>query len=386
MKIYTRYILNKFSINVFLVYVTFVFVYVIFDFTANLSDILNAGSFSQIITTLPSYYFTTSFVFIDLTIPLLLAASALMTLGFMDLSNEVIALQAIGVSPSKIVLPIIGASLCFSLFFTAVREVYLPKHLVEISLKPAEILHKSESYSVRRAHDYKSHIVLDGDKINYETNVMSNPSVSLSSNLSVYGNRIIASEAEYLPASENRQSGWLFKRVKKPLELASKDSLRDERLGETIVYFPKDASWLNEDEAFIVTSLKPVHLITGENCFQYGATADLMNSLMDPTFQNDAVGLTIRAHSRIWRPVTDLIPLFLATPFIFMKRDKNVFLAMGQGVLLAILFVLVQQTCSYLSNQLKWLELGIWGSIFVFVPIATILWWELTGKTVRTNA
>ena len=386
MKIFDRYILGRFSITFFGCYISLVGFYVLLDLVSNIGSFLEAGSFSNFFINVSSYYFIDSFVFIDMVFPFLILLSAITTSAVMDHNNELIALLAMGTSPGRILVPIIVGALGASFLFTAIRECYLPKRLVEISQKPSEFVQKSDVFPVCRSYDYKTHISIDGEKIYLNSNAIIKPSILLRKNLNTYGNRLTASECVFLDAENDRPSGWLLKGVSSPSELLKNKSLIDEESGEVVVYSPVDASWLKENEAFVATSLKPIHLITGENWFQYGSVFELNDALKDPTFKHKSIALAVRTHTRFWRPLTDLLPLFLGVPFIFLRRDKKILSAIMQGVFLAGAYVVSQYASSYLGVKLNDAFIGIWLPILIFAPLATVFYCELISKKIRQKA
>ncbi|MBR4751191.1 MAG: LptF/LptG family permease [Thermoguttaceae bacterium] len=383
MKIIDRYILGKFFITFFWCYISLVGFYVLLDLVSNIGAFLGAGTVSDLLTNIPAYYFIDSFVFIDMVFPFLILLSAVTTSAVMDHNNELIALLAMGASPGRILAPIIVGALGASLLFTAIRECYLPARLVEISQKPSEFVQKSDVFPVCRSYDYKTHISIDGEKVLLNSNTIIKPSILLRKNLNTYGNRLTASEGVFLDADNERPDGWLLKDVASPSELLKNKSLMDDKLGEIVIYSPVDYPWLKENEAFVATSLKPIHLVTGENWFQYGSVFELKEALEDPTFKHKSITLAVRTHTRLWRPLTDLLPLFLGVPFIFLRRDKKILTAIMQGMFLAGSYVASQYVSSYLGVKLNNAFIGIWFPCLIFVPLATMFYCELISKNMR---
>ena len=380
MKIFDRYILGKFFITFFWCYISLVGFYVLLDLVSNIGGFLGAGSFSNMLVNIPAYYFIDSFVFIDMIFPFLILLSAVTTSAVMDHNNELIALLAMGASPGRIVAPMLIGALGVSFLFTAIRECYLPKRLIEISQKPGEFVQKTDVFPVCRTYDYRTHISIDGEKVLLNSNKVIKPSILLRKNLNNYGNRLTALEGVFCDAENGRPSGWLLKGVSSPAELLKNKSLIDECLGEIVIFSPVDASWLKENEVFVVSALKPIHLVTGENWFQYGSVFELNKALKDPTFKRKSISLAIRVHTRFWRPLTDLLPFFLGVPFIFLRRDKTIISAIMRGMFLAGTFVVSQYASSYLGNRMNIVFIGIWLPIFVFAPIAAVFYSELVSK------
>ena len=225
MKIIDRYIFGKFLKIFFWCYFSLVGFYIVIDLSSNISDFAAASnSFSHLVTSIISYYFLDSFVIVDMAFPLLVVLAALTATTMMSLSNEIIALLAMGMSPGRMLIPILVGAIGVSCLFTAIREVYLPNHLVWISAKPADFMKRSDEFSVVRSYDYFSQISIDGDKIIKSENRLVKPSILLRKNLNRYGNRLMASNAVYLEAQGDRRSGWLLSDVTSPSDLLTNKS------------------------------------------------------------------------------------------------------------------------------------------------------------------
>ena len=386
MKIFDLFILGKFFVTFFQCYLGLVGLLISISLPSNFSDFLAVGDMSKLITIIPAFYFIDSIRYIDMFFPFLLLLSATITTLTMDHYNEVIALQALGTSPGRILTPMLIGAVAASLLFTAVREFYLPKHLVRISMKPADFAQESDVFPVCRSTDSKTQISIDGKEALLATNEIRKPSILLRKNLNTYGNRLTALEGVYQNSDKNHPAGWRLKGVTGPSELLKNKSLQDESLGETIIFSPSDTTWLKDDEVFVATSLKPIHLVTGENWFLYGPVWELNDALKDPTFKEEAISLAIRVHRRFLRPLTDLLPLFLGIPFILLRRDKKSILAIAKGAGLASAYVVSQYISAYVGNALNMVAFGIWAPIFIFVPIASVLYSELVGKSMRQKS
>lgn len=411
--IFDRYIFCKFVKTFFLCYFLLLFFYSCADFCSKFSDFIDEGiTWGMVLVSFPFYYFINTFVLFDMLFPLLLFTAAVATLGYMNRQHEIIAFLALGASPTRILAPIIIGALLLSGIFTYIREEYLPQRLTDISLKPAEFIQKTcryypkrdcnletdneaakryeelvqkrDEFSVTRVYDDYSLISVDGDKILLSQRKILKPSISLNAQyLDIYGKRLIAKEGTYLEADNSRPSGWLLSEVSAPAELIKNPSLQNPDSGEKVVYSPYDTSWLGETEVFVSSSVEPIQLAAGDNWWMYGSVMRLNSCIKNPAFGREAFSLIIRVHTRILRPITDLLPLFLGIPFVFLKNDKNFVVAITRGVLWTGAYLIGQFACTYLGNKYDMPFLGIWGSLLVFVPIAAVIYGELFRKNVR---
>ncbi|MBR4832799.1 MAG: LptF/LptG family permease [Thermoguttaceae bacterium] len=383
MKIFDRYIFWKFFRIFVLCYVSLVGVYVVFDLFTNLDDFLTAeASPARLVVAIAEYYFVNSFVFIDMIFPMLTLLAAMAATSMMARQNEIIALLATGVSPGRMILPILLGAFGVSLAFTAAREGFLPLRLVEINLAPTDFVERSDVVEISSAFDNLTRVTVDGEALVRSEGRIVEPKILLGRNLNRYGNRIVAKSAVYLDADGERPRGWLLSEAKLSDAARSGPAWVDEASGKTVVYTPGAVDWLEPDQAFVATSIDAKRLAAGDRWRLYDSTRALNAALSDPTFGRDATELAIRAHSRTLRPLADLLPLFLGLPFVFLRSDRNIFAALGYGCALAGAYVASQHVAAYFGEKLESAALGVWGPLFVFAPLAVRMLGEMTKKEV----
>lgn len=383
MKIFDLYVFWKFFRIFVLCYISLVGVYVVFDLFTNLDDFLAANASTvRLIASIVEYYFVNSFVFIDMIFPMLTLLAAMAATSMMARQNEIIALLATGISPGRMILPIFIGAAGVSLAFTAVREEFLPRRLVEINMSPTDFVERSDEVEISSAFDNLTRITVDGEALARSERRIVEPRILLGRNLNRYGNRIVAKSAVYLDANGERPGGWLLSETNLSDAALSGPSWGDEASGKTVVYTPGSVDWLEPNQAFVATSIDAKRLAAGDRWRLYDSTRALNAALSDPTFARDATELAIRAHSRTLRPLADLLPLFLGLPFVFLRSDRNIFAALGYGCGLAGAYVASQYVAAYFGEKLESSALGVWGPFFIFAPLAVRMLGEMTKKEV----
>ena len=381
MKIVDGYIFRKFFLIFFLTCVTLVGLYVVFDVFTKFDEFWKAeASLFRLITAVAEYYFINSFAVIDMIFPFLTLLAAVAALAMMARQNEIIALLATGVSPGRIILPILLGALGVSLAFTTVREAFLPRRLAELNLSPKEFVERSDVIDVVSAFDGWSGITVDGEALVRSEGIVREPRILLGRNLNRYGNRLVAKSAVYLEAEGERPAGWLLSDAELAEEASAGPSWVEETTGRTVVYTPGGADWVKPGQAFVATSIDAKCLAAGDSWRSYDSTSALVAAASDPTFARDAVELTIRAHSRVLRPLADLLPLCLGAPFILLRSEQNIFSALGRGCGLAGAYMAAQFVAAYFGEKLGSSSIGVWAPFFIFVPLAACMLGELTKK------
>jgi hypothetical protein len=383
MKIVDCYIFKKFFLIFFLTCVTLVGLYVVFDIFTKFDEFWKAeASPVRLLAAIAEYYFINSFAVVDMIFPFLALAAAIAALAMMARQNEIIALLATGLSPGRIVLPILIGAFGVSLAFTTVREAFLPRRLAELNLAPTEFVERADAVDVVSAFDGWTGITVDGEAIVRSEGRVREPRILLGRNLNQYGNRLAAKSAIYLEADGERPAGWLLDGAELSEEASAGPCWVEPSSGRTVVYTPGGADWVKPGQAFVATSIDAKRLAAGDCWRSYDSTSALIAAANDPTFARDAVELTIRAHSRILRPLADLLPLCLGLPFILLRSEQNIFSALGRGCGLAGAYIASQYVAAYLGEKFGSSSVGVWAPFFVFVPLAACMLGELTKKEV----
>ena len=117
------YVLRDFGVNLALVLVTFLILLLVFTMFELLGDILR-NQVSPIVV--GEYLLTVSPYFLYNVAPLSVLLAVLITLGWMQRSNEVTAIKATGISIYRIIAPVLVASACLAAGLFFFDQTYLP--------------------------------------------------------------------------------------------------------------------------------------------------------------------------------------------------------------------------------------------------------------------
>lgn len=427
MKILDRYIFRSFLTTLILWTVSFVGIYVVFDLLSNVDSYFSSDSERSAVSILGEYYFYRTFLFIDIILALLVLVSALTVASSMLRRNEIIALMALGVSPRRVVTPILIAALTLSAAAFWTREYYLPSHIVQLVKTPKELGEKNTVLQVRRATDALTRITLDGQSVLPDEKRIDRPKFTLPVLLAPFGNELSATSAQWRPQEGKFPDGYLLKGVDKPAELLTSPSLdirglaqtnsqTTQQTGEksaetsptpagdaaagdaaanptaqtdaaaensnnilprTILYSPFDTPELAPDECFVACGIEPEFLAVGESWKLYASTAQLITAAKNASLPLNSKDLQIRVHSRIVRPLADLLPLLIGLPFLFLKNDQSPFKGMAVGIVFAGLYMGISYSALFLGMRFDWPILAAWTPILVFSPIVVNLFADL---------
>jgi lipopolysaccharide export system permease protein len=222
--------------------------------------------------------------------------------------------------------------------------------------------------SIQARYDNSTDILLRGEAAFRKDQRISQPNFLLPPNLDQYGGQLIAENAYYLPPTQDHPGGYLLDKMIRPKNLHEKPSLSWK--GRPVVLTPRDYPWLKPDQCFVVSDIDFEQLTGGRVWREYSSTASLIRGLHNPSLDLGA-DVRVRVHGRIVQPLRDLNLLFLGLPLVVRREQRNVFVALGLGVLVVSLFTTVILTCEYLGSiYLISPALAAWLPLFIFVPVA----------------
>ncbi len=368
MKIIDRYIFLHFLQSFVLAYLSLTFVFVVFDFFTNMDEFSRAASGAGGVLRLAiSFYGPHSLAFLERILGLLILSSALFTVAWLQRHNEMTALLAAGVSRLRAVSPILIGALLAILFGVALREIILPP-LRDALARTSKDPFGDNGRPIQPRYDNQTQILFRGKAAFRKAWRISEPNLLLPPELDAYGGQLQAENAYYLPPAADRPGGFLLDKVRRPADIAEKPSLR--LRGRAVLITPHDAPWLRRDQCFVVTDLDYDQLAGDRVWLEYSSTATLIRGLHNPSLDLGP-DVRVRIHSRFVQPFRDVTLLFLGLPLLLRREQRNVFLALGLGLVIVVIFTSVVLTWEYLgANETVSPALAAWGPLFLFVPFA----------------
>ncbi|NMC21642.1 MAG: LptF/LptG family permease [Thermogutta sp.] len=368
MKIIDRYILFHFFQSFFLAYLSLTCVFVVFDFFTNMDEFSRGASQAGGLFRLAiSFYGPQSLAFLERVLGLLTLSSALFTVAWLQRHNEMTALLAAGISRLRVVGPILIGAMIAILLGVPLREIVLPQ-LRDALARTSKDPFGQNGKPIQPRYDNQTEILFRGKAGFRKDRRISEPSLLLPPELDAYGGQLQAENAYYRPPQPDRPGGFLLDKMIRPTDLASQPSL--ELKGKTVIITPKDAPWLRSDQCFVVTDMDYDQLAGDRVWLEYSSTATLIRGLHNPSLDLGA-DVRVRIHSRLVQPIRDLTLLFLGLPLLLRREQRNVFLALGLGLAIVIVFTTVVLAWEYLgANETISPALAAWGPLFIFVPFA----------------
>jgi lipopolysaccharide export system permease protein len=368
MTILDRYLLKSFFFNLIFWFICIIGIFIVFDLFTHLDSLVQKGKEQNNVIRLIGTYYLFQSIPIAMTLSSILGlVSAMIAIAMMIRNNELVPIQAAGISTLRIIQPLIFAVIFVATVSTILRETVLPHFLDELVME-AEDISKDHGVRLNAIIDNETGISILGDQIYRKELRISNPVFVIPKPIAKQLTRLKAKNAFYRPAKNGQPSGFLLVGFTEIPAVLNGSSLMFQE--KAIVITHQDApDWVEADSCFVVSKVPFDYLAANDAWRQFASTWELFNAARNNSLD---VGNRIHAliHSRILQPFLDVILLFLGLPTILSCGDRNVFKAMGISGLVILAFLVVQKSCQYLGANGNMPVLGAWLPLMIFVPFA----------------
>ena len=360
-----RYILRSFFFNFIGWNFCLIGIYVVFDLFSNFDSLMQAGKTAgNRFTVVFLYYSFKSIPIVLLLGSVLSLVAAMVTVAMLMRNNELVPIQAAGISTLRIIRPLIIAVFCLTTLFCAMRECLLP-HIQDRIVMEAADYAEERGTLFNVTIDNETNITILGDRVFRSKKQIIMPEFVFPSSISRQPLRLTGETAVHQPATKSRGAGYLLSGVH-DLHILQHPSFLWE--GKPILLTPVDVDDLESDQCFVVSNV-PFESIASRNAWQYASVWTLISAARNKSLD---VGTSIHAsiHSRITQPFLDLTLLFLGLPVLLYSGDRNVFKAMGLSSLILFAFLIVRYASQFAGANAGMPVLGAWLPMMIFVPLA----------------
>lgn len=371
MYILDRYVLRLFFKVLLVSFMSLTGLYVMVVSVSNLDEfVLTGQQQGGLLRVMFEFYGPRVLTFFDRMHALLTLMAAMFTISWLQRTNELVAIQAGGVSNGRIVRPLVIATILVSVLGIFNRELFIPRFRSLLVRDPGDALGPTRRTATPK-YDHETDIFLSGGKMLTAEATVLRPVFRLPRKLHGFGRQLEAERAVYSRETEQRPAGYLLDKVSRPADI---DSLASAQLeGETILFTKQDYDWLEPGQCFVSSSIEFEQLSAGSMWQQFASSAELLRGLRTAGL-NYGPEARVTLHSRFTEPFLDLTLLFLGLPLVVSRHQRGVFVAIGHTTLLVTVFVIVVMTSRVLgSNFLISPSLAAWMPLIVFVPLASAL-------------
>jgi lipopolysaccharide export system permease protein len=368
MTILDRYLLKSFFFNLIFWFICIIGIFIVFDLFTHLDSLVQKGKEQNNVFRLIGTYYLFQSIPIAMTLSSILGlVSAMIAMAMMIRNNELVPIQAAGISTLRIIRPLIIGVIFVAVVSTILRETVLPHFLDELVME-AEDIAKDRGVRLNAMIDNETGISILGDQIFRKELRIGNPVFVIPKPIAKQLTRLKAKDAFYHSAKNKKPAGFMLVGFAEIPAILNGDSLTFN--GQPIVITHQDEpDWVKADSCFVVSQVPFDYLASNDAWRQYASTWELFKAARNNSLD---VGNRIHAiiHCRILQPFLDITLLFLGLPAILASGDRNVFKAMGISGLVILAFLVIQKSCQYLGANGNMPVLGAWLPLMIFVPFA----------------
>lgn len=311
------------------------------------------------------YYGPRLLWFFDFAAGSLATVAAVLTVSWLQRTNEYTAIVAAGIRPGRVIRTVVIATLAMAGLAAANREFWLPRVRGRLAYN-AQDLEGNRGRPCTPTFDPQSDILLSAKGVFPLQQRLDTPSFRLTA--SPWGRQITADSAFYRPAAEGRPAGYLFRGVKQPANLGQLASISAQ--GAPALLSPSDTPGLAPDECFVVSVVTFEQLALGSGYRQFLSTPELLRGLHLRTLHSGA-DVLMTLHKRFVQPLLDVTIVFLALPLVLLRGSRTMIWAgMASSALTTALFLSILACQGLGMNYLLRPTLAIWLPLLVFAPIS----------------
>lgn len=317
------------------------------------------------------YYSPRVLQFFDQVSGLLAMLGSMFVLNTLSKGNELTAIIAAGISPARIVKPLLFASGVVASLGVLNREAGLPSVRDRLSRNAQDWLGETGRKCTPR-YDIRSEIQIAGRATYAKEKRLAAPTIrDLPPEFAAWGRQIAAEDAFYLAAEGDRPAGYLLRNVTQPANLGE---LPSGWLGEEqILFSPADTAWLKPDECFVASHVTFEQLAAGGMWRRYLSTPELITGIRGQTIEPGAdVKLTV--HARVVQPLLDMALVLIGIPLVLRRGGRNIVVSAVLGAGLAAGVLVLTIACHAMGNNyLLNTALAAWLPLIVFGPVAFVM-------------
>ena len=334
-----------------------------------------------LVATLIDYYGPYTLTIFERLSGLMALLALLFVVAWLNKTNEFTALLAAGVTKRRVVRPLFAISMVVILGAAASREVLIPKYQDRLDRTPQDLT-GDYPRRMKPTFDYRAVALLQGRHLLPLNSEIVSPILAIRGEplASIYGSKVLAKSAVHQPAHGDRPAGYLFRQVSVPASIDTTESVMAVD-GKPLLLTPKDNSWLESGNCFLVSDIEYEALRGGSAWKQFAATPELVERLRVEN-RHGGNELRVRIHQRILRPAMDWTVLLLGIPVLLSRPDRHMFWVAGACLFVVAAFTGVSMGLGAIggSSNLVSPSVAAWLPLVIFLPWA----WSKTQSAMDT--
>ena len=267
--------------------------------------------------------------FLELAGPILVTISVMAVLGLMEKNSESHPVLAAGVPAFRLLKPFLVGTAALNLLIIGNQELVIPA--IAVQLQAPRGKDHAAKQQVIPVYDYSNHMMsIDGESVSVTESRLDAATFYVTPELAEGGCTLRAESAVYLPADNQRPSGWL---LINQTGVFDAESLTDE--GRTRI-IPQD----NGKDVFVVSDVSFDQLYDHGRNPKLLSSPQLMKRILNPATGTVAVRRqSLALHSRVTRPLLSMLTVGIALPLVLRKESTGLIVNLAIcGLVLAVFF------------------------------------------------
>lgn len=367
MKILDKYIAKNFVVGYLITFCVLMGLFIVVDLFINLDEFAESSDLGTlaVLNRVRMYYGAQSVLWFRDLAGIITVVAATFSLARLTTNNELVAVLASGVSLKRVMAPIILLAILLTGLLVLDQEYAIPK-LANQLVRAHDAMGEDESYELWFMSDEKGSLFCT-NKYDEKTQTMLRPTIILRRALDDDGvlyevtGKIEADLAAYNPELER----W---------DLVN-GRLREIARGDT----EAESILMPKPVPFYKTDLTPedIPLRRQENYKSLLSSAQLAElGQKRGTRIKDRAEFLLHRHSRITKPIINLVMLLVALPVLVCRDPKMMKAAIMTSFGITASCFVVTFVCEMMATEVFLgqirPELWAWAPVFVFLPIAVI--------------
>lgn len=355
---FDRYVLGRFLHVGGIAFVAMLGLFIVIDAFSNVDAFQEASRGDGplgMLRCMGTYYLYQSIKFFSLIGPTLTILSAMVVLALLQKQGEIYPVLAAGVPLFRLAVPLLVGALVINGLLVLNQEVVIPSVADELQ-RPLGAA--DDVQTVEPTPDFETHLLIAGRELRLENRrILAAEFVLPAGPIAEALTTVRAQEAFFQEAAADRPRGWLLRgTTPKYDEILLTDAGR-----ETV--YPGETP----DELFIQTDVTFDQL--SERRFNDGllSTRDLIQRIRNPSLGMAVVRRqTLYLHSRLTKPLINLIGVLMAVPLMFRKESRGLVTSFAACTGLMGTMFGVDQLGQYLGRiELIPPDLASWGTVMI---------------------
>ena len=365
MKILDKYIAKNFLIGYAIMFGVLMGLVMSIDLFINLGEFAEHSDLGTgaVIMNIIRYYAAQSTLWFRDLAGMITVVAATFSLARLTRNNELIAVMASGVSLKRVIAPIIALATLLTGILLIDQEIVIPR-LARQLIKSHDTLPDEETYQLWFMSDNHASLI-SAARYSEKTQVMTLPTILIREEINKVVYRVVgqiqADEAVYDPQRE----GWKLLNGRRQKIATSAEEVDFIAEPEPVDFYPSELTpediplRQQEDYKALLSSRQLAKLARERG-----------------TRIKDQAEFYLHKHSRITKPIINMVMLLVALPVLVCRDPKTMKTAIMKSFGITAACFIVTFACEMLATEAVMgrirPELWAWAPVFIFLPIAVI--------------